>query len=64
MLNVLKENNRACAAIGHSFVVQVIRLNALLLPLTSAQLHAIYMDMLLVYKAMSENVALAIASAG
>ena len=47
--NILKQNVRACAAIGHAFV---------------CQLTAIYMDMLLVYKTMSENIAGAIASSG
>ncbi|XP_052767819.1 exportin-1-like [Mya arenaria] len=47
--NILKTNVRACKALGHPYVVQLGR---------------IYLDMLNVYKVMSENISSAIASNG
>ena len=47
--NILKTNVRACKALGHPYVIQLGR---------------IYMDMLNVYKVMSENVSSAIATNG
>ena len=47
--NILKNNVRACKALGHSYV---------------AQLGRIYLDMLNVYKVMSENISAAIALNG
>ncbi|XP_062503656.1 exportin-1-like isoform X2 [Corticium candelabrum] len=47
--NILKTNVRGCKAIGHPFVVQLGR---------------IYLDMLNVYKVLSENISAAVASAG
>jgi len=47
--NILKTNVRACKALGHPYVVQLGR---------------IYLDMLNVYKVMSENVSSAIATNG
>ena len=47
--NILKTNVRACKALGHPFV---------------AQLGRIYLDMLNVYKVMSENITAAIALNG
>ncbi|KAK2194302.1 hypothetical protein NP493_116g05018 [Ridgeia piscesae] len=47
--NILKTNVRACKALGHPYVLQLGR---------------IYLDMLNVYKVMSENVSSAIASNG
>lgn len=49
LANILKTNVRACKAIGHPYV---------------AQLGRIYLDMLNVYKVMSENVSSAIATNG
>jgi len=47
--NILKTNVRACKALGHPYVIQLGR---------------IYLDMLNVYKVMSENVSSAIATNG
>lgn len=47
--NILKTNVRACKALGHPYVVQLGR---------------IYLDMLNVYKVMSENISSAIATNG
>lgn len=47
--NILKTNVRACKALNHPYVIQLGR---------------IYMDMLNVYKVMSENVSSAIATNG
>lgn len=47
--NILKTNVRACKAVGHPYVVQLGR---------------IYLDMLNVYKVMSENISAAIAMNG
>lgn len=47
--NILKTNVRGCKAIGHPFVVQLGR---------------IYLDMLNVYKVLSENISAAVAAAG
>jgi exportin-1 len=47
--NILKTNVRGCKAIGHPFVVQLGR---------------IYLDMLNVYKVLSENISAAVATAG
>ncbi|KAI1284958.1 Exportin-1 [Halotydeus destructor] len=47
--NILKTNVRACKAVGHPYMVQLGR---------------IYLDMLNVYKAMSENITAAIAMNG
>merc|ERR550532_3609310 len=47
--NILKTNVRACKALGHPYVVQLGR---------------VYLDMLNVYKVMSENVSSAIATNG
>ena len=47
--NILKTNVRACRALGHPYV---------------SQLGRIYLDMLNVYKVMSENVSSAIAANG
>ncbi|XP_033121049.1 exportin-1-like [Anneissia japonica] len=47
--SILKTNVRACKAVGHSFVVQLGR---------------IYLDMLNVYKCMSENISAAITQNG
>lgn len=47
--NILKTNVRACKALGHPFVLQLSR---------------IYLDMLNVYKVISENVSVAIATNG
>ncbi|CAG0915869.1 unnamed protein product [Notodromas monacha] len=49
LVNILKTNVRACRAIGHPYV---------------AQLSRIYLDMLNVYKVMSENISAAIAMNG
>lgn len=47
--SILKTNVRACKAVGHPFVVQLGR---------------IYLDMLNVYKCLSENISSAIQSNG
>ncbi|XP_044732330.1 exportin-1 [Chrysoperla carnea] len=49
LASILKTNVRACKALGHSYVVQLSR---------------IYLDMLNVYKVMSENISVAIALNG
>ncbi|XP_059157239.1 exportin-1-like [Physella acuta] len=49
LANILKTNVRACKALGHPYVVQLGR---------------IYLDMLNVYKVMSENISSAIATNG
>ena len=49
LVNILKTNVRACKALGHPYVVQLGR---------------IYLDMLNVYKVMSENITAAIAING
>ena len=49
LASILKTNVRACKAIGHPYVVQLGR---------------IYLDMLNVYKVMSENISAAIALNG
>lgn len=49
LANILKTNVRACKALGHPFVIQLGR---------------IYLDMLNVYKVMSENISAAIAING
>ncbi|XP_013415271.1 exportin-1 isoform X2 [Lingula anatina] len=49
LANILKTNVRACKALGHPYVLQLGR---------------IYLDMLNVYKVMSENISIAIATNG
>ncbi|KAF0307331.1 Exportin-1 [Amphibalanus amphitrite] len=49
LANILKTNVRSCTAVGHPFVIQLGR---------------IYLDMLNVYKVMSENISAAIALNG
>ena len=47
--NIIKTNFHACKALGHNYIVQ---------------LKAIYLDMLVLYKVMSENIATAISKNG
>lgn len=49
LADILKRNVRACTAIGHPFI---------------CQLQFLYMDMLLIYKTLSENISAAIRSQG
>ncbi|KAI6658071.1 Exportin-1-like isoform X2 [Oopsacas minuta] len=49
LAHILKTNVRACIAIGHAFITQLAR---------------IYMDMLNIYKVLSENISLAINANG
>ena len=63
--SILKTNVRACKALGHPYVLQLGRCVGNILDKVSPILNfRIYLDMLNVYKVMSENITAAITHNG